>query len=48
VNTFELPRLDWRYIPAGIIMLWLVGQVAAVAPARRAAAIEPALATRSV
>jgi len=48
VNTFELPRLDWRYIPAGIIMLWLVGQAAAVAPARRAAAIEPALATRSV
>jgi len=48
VNTFELPKLDWRYIPAGIIMLWLVGQVAAVAPARRAAAIEPAIATRSV
>ena len=47
VNTFELPKLDWRYIPAGIIMLWLVGQAAAVAPARRAAAIEPAIATRS-
>jgi putative ABC transport system permease protein len=48
VNAFELPRLDWRYIPAGIIMLWVVGQVAAVAPARKAAAIEPAVATRSV
>ncbi len=48
VNTFELPKLDWRYIPAGIIMLWVVAQLAAYGPARRAAGIEPAVATRSV
>ena len=48
VGSFELPKLDWRYIPAGIIMLWGVGQAAAYGPARRAAAIEPAVATRSV
>jgi len=29
VNTFELPRLDWRYLPAGVVTLWLVGQLAA-------------------
>jgi putative ABC transport system permease protein len=48
VNHFELPKLDWRYIPAGIIILWLVAQLAAYGPARRAAGIEPAVATRSV
>lgn len=48
VNTFELPKLDWRYIPAGVAMLWLVGQLAALGPARRASDVEPAIATRSV
>jgi len=48
VNTFELPKLDWRYLPAGVIALWAVGQLAAYGPARRAAGIEPATATRSV
>ncbi len=47
VSTFELPRLDWRYLPAGIIVLWVVAQAAAFGPARRAAAVEPAIATRS-
>jgi len=48
VNTFELPKLDWHYIPAGIVVLWVVAQLAAYGPARRASAIEPAIATRSV
>lgn len=48
VHEFELPRLDWRYVPVGIIALWVIGQLATVGPARRAAATEPAIATRSV
>lgn len=48
VHEFELPKLDWRYVPAGIIALWVIGQLATVGPARRAAATEPAIATRSV
>lgn len=48
VNTFELPKLDWRYLPAGVVVLWLVGQLAAFGPARRASGVEPATATRSV
>jgi putative ABC transport system permease protein len=48
VNTFELPKLDWRYLPVGVLALWVVGQLAAYGPARRAAGIEPATATRSV
>jgi len=48
VNTFELPKLDWRYLPIGVLALWVVGQIAAYGPARRAAGIEPATATRSV
>ena len=48
VNTFELPKLDWRYLPVGVLTLWVVGQLAAYGPARRASGIEPATATRSV
>jgi len=47
-NSFELPRLDWRYLPAGILSLWALSSLAAIEPARRAAAVSPAVATRSV
>ena len=46
--SFELPRLDWRYLPAGIAVLWALSSLAVVAPARRAASVPPAVATRSV
>jgi putative ABC transport system permease protein len=48
VNMFELKALDWYYIPAGMIVLWAVGQMAVFGPARKAANIPPALATRTV
>lgn len=48
VNTFDLPRLDWRYIPVGVVFLWVLGQLAVLVPARRASQLTPALATRSV
>ncbi|MBV1911372.1 MAG: FtsX-like permease family protein [Kangiellaceae bacterium] len=46
--TYSLPRLNLFYIPAGVVILWILGQVAAYAPAKRAANISPAIATRTV
>ncbi|MES2886065.1 MAG: FtsX-like permease family protein [Pseudomonadota bacterium] len=48
VNTFDLPPLDWRYIPVGVGLLWVLGLAAVLVPARRASQLAPALATRSV
>ncbi len=46
--SFELTRLDWRYLPAGIVTLWVLSTLAAIEPARRAASVPPAVATRTV
>jgi putative ABC transport system permease protein len=46
--SFELPRLDWRYLPVGIFALWVLSSLAVLEPARRAAGVSPAVATRSV
>jgi putative ABC transport system permease protein len=43
----ELPRLPLYYLPFGALALWLLGQIAVFWPARRAAAVPPAIATRS-
>jgi putative ABC transport system permease protein len=45
---YELPRLPAIYFPIGAIVLWLIGQVAVLGPAMRAAAVPPVVATRSV
>jgi len=45
---FELPRLDLYYLVGGVFGLWLVGQLATLLPARRAARVSPAVATRTV
>ncbi|MEG0186919.1 MAG: FtsX-like permease family protein, partial [Stenotrophomonas sp.] len=48
MQHYELPRLPWAYLlVAGGLML-LLGQAAVAAPARRAARLPPASATRSV
>ena len=46
--SFELQRLDWRYLPVGILILWVLSSLAVLEPARRAASVAPAVATRSV
>ncbi len=47
VEAFSLEPLAWYVIPAGVIALWAVGQIAVAEPARRASNISPAIATRS-
>ena len=47
-TSFGLQRLDWRYLPAGIAILWVLSSFAVFEPARRAASVPPAVATRSV
>jgi len=47
MGKYELPRLPLVYLPVGAISLWLLGQFAVFWPARRAAAVPPAVATRS-
>ncbi|MFN2275260.1 MAG: ABC transporter permease [Anaerolineales bacterium] len=41
-------RVPLWYLPLGMVALWVLGQLAVLLPARRAAGIPPALATRSV
>jgi putative ABC transport system permease protein len=47
VSQLELPRLPLGYAAAGAGVLWVLGLVAVYGPAWRAAAIAPAIATRS-
>lgn len=48
MGRYELPRLPILYLPVGALVLWLLGQASVLGPARRAAAVPPAVATRSV
>lgn len=41
-------KLDWRFVAAGVALLWAQGIVATLAPAARAAAVSPVIATRTV
>lgn len=47
MHFYELPRLPLAYLPAGALALWLLGQLAVLGPALRAAAVPPVVATRS-
>jgi putative ABC transport system permease protein len=46
-ENFGAERLPWFYLPIGAAIVLLLGQAAVYAPARRAAAVPPAIATRS-
>ncbi|HCU67214.1 MAG TPA: cell division protein FtsX [Rheinheimera sp.] len=48
VSQFELKPLEPMLLLTGVVVLYLVGQLAVLYPARKAAAIAPATATRSV
>jgi putative ABC transport system permease protein len=47
VSNLELGRLPLGYVLGGVVVLWGLGVVAVLGPAWRAAAVPPAVATRS-
>jgi len=44
----ESPKLDWMLLGGGMLLLWLSGIVAALAPALKATKVAPVVATRTV
>jgi putative ABC transport system permease protein len=48
MQKYQVPRLSAVFLPAGALLLWLLGQIAVFGPAMRASAIPPAIATRTV
>ncbi len=48
MQNYAMTRMPWYYLPAGAMALWLIGQLAVLGPALRAAAVPPVVATRSV
>jgi len=47
MQFYELPRLPVWYLPVGAAALWILGQLAVLAPALRAASVPPVAAMRS-
>lgn len=45
---YAMRRLEAAYLLVGIVTLWVIGQLAAWQPARRAANVPPSLATRTI
>ncbi|MEO7068614.1 MAG: FtsX-like permease family protein [Rhodanobacter sp.] len=48
MTHLEMSRMPLIWLPVGAVVLWLLGQLAVLSPAMRAAAVPPVVATRSV
>ena len=48
MDKYQVPRLPAQFLPIGALLLWVLGQIAVLGPAMRAAMIPPAIATRTV
>jgi putative ABC transport system permease protein len=48
MQRYELARLPPQFLPIGAVSLWVLGQLAVLGPALRAASVPPAVATRTV
>jgi len=48
MDKYQVARLPAVFLPIGAVLLWVLGQIAVLGPAMRAAMIPPAIATRSV
>lgn len=48
MHKYEVARLPIEFLPVGAGLLWILGQIAVLGPAMRAATIPPAIATRTV
>ncbi|MFK2873785.1 ABC transporter permease [Dyella lipolytica] len=47
MQHYEISRMPWYYLPGGAAALWLLGQLAVLGPAMRAAAVPPVVATQA-
>ena len=47
-TAYSLPKLEPSYLLIAIPCMWILGQLAVLVPARRAASVPPAVATRTV
>jgi len=48
MSVYEVAHLPAAYLLVGAVVLWLLGQLAVLGPALRAAAVPPVVATRSI
>ncbi|MEM7610976.1 MAG: FtsX-like permease family protein [Pseudomonadota bacterium] len=48
VSEYNMPKLDAIFLPLVAVGLWFIGLLATLGPARNAATIDPAIATRNV
>ncbi|MGH8115748.1 MAG: ABC transporter permease, partial [Rhodanobacteraceae bacterium] len=46
MTHYQLDRMPWYYLPASAVALWILGQLAVLGPALRAANVPPVVATR--
>jgi putative ABC transport system permease protein len=47
-RMYQTPQLPLYYLAGGVLLLWIVGLLAVLVPALRAARVSPAVATRTV
>jgi putative ABC transport system permease protein len=47
MQEYQAPRLPWFYLPIGAVLVFVLGQIAVLGPAGRAAKVPPAVATRT-
>jgi putative ABC transport system permease protein len=47
-EMYRMPQLPLFYLVGGVVLVWVIGLLAVFVPARRAASISPATATRTV
>jgi putative ABC transport system permease protein len=48
MSAYHVARLPAEFLPVGALLLWILGQIAVLGPARRASLIPPATATRMI
>lgn len=48
MQHYQMFRMPWYYLPASAVALWVLGQLAVLGPALRAANVPPVVATRGV
>lgn len=47
-RIYQTPRLPLYYLAGGVLLLWMAGLIAVLLPARKAARVSPAVATRAL